>query len=583
MKKLVPLCLTLFALFGGQQPSYACTSLLVSKGASADGSVMITYAADSHTRYGSIIYHPAATYAPGSMLNIFYWGNGKPLGSIPQVSQTYSVMGFMNEHQVAMGETTFDGRPELQDTTGTIDYGSLMVIALQRSKSAREAIKVMAELVDRHGYYSTGESFSISDANEAWIMEIIGKGAPIVDKNGKPVKGWTKGAVWVAMRIPDGYISAHANQARITQFPLEKRDCFVSISSKNLHNIFHPEVECVYAHDVISFARLKGYFDGKDDAFSFSDTYAPLDFGAARFSEARVWSIFRKATDGMDQYLDYALGKNLKNRMPLWIKPNRKIGLGDVKEMMRDHYEGTPMDMTKDMGGGPFNAPYRWRPMTWELNGEPYIHERAISTQQTGFSFVAQSRSWLPNVVGGLYWFGVDDTYSTVYTPVYSSGLSAPHCFDHHNGSMCDYSETSAFWLFNQVANFAYSRYNSMIIDIQKVQKELEDDLISNLVPREDKIILELIAKGISEEEIKSALTLHTDCTAERVFDRWKKLSQYLLVKYIDGNIKKEDENGNFLQSPYRPGQNVAPHQPRYPDWWYEAIIRQHGNVIQGK
>ena len=580
-KQFISISFFLFALYYQQQPLNACTNVLVSKGASADGSVMITYAADSHTRYGSIIYRAAGFHPSGTMLNIYDWGNGKPLGAIPQAPETCSVMGWMNEHQVAIGETTFGGRPELQDATGILDYGSLIFISLQRSKSAREAIKNMGELVEKYGFYSTGETFSISDPNEVWIMEMTGKGVPALEGNGKPVKGWTKGAVWVALRIPDGYISAHANQARITQFPLEKRNSFVSISSKNLNNIFRPEVECVYAHDVIDFARLKGYFTGKDEDFSFSDTYAPLDFGAARSCEARVWSIFRKATGaGMDEYLDYAMGKNLKNRMPLWMKPNRKLTLADVSDMMRDHYQGTPMDMTKDIGGGPFHSPYRWRPMTWDLNGEQYIHERAISTQQTGFSFIAQSRGWLPDVIGGLYWFGVDDTYSTVYTPQYSSGLGVPHCFDHSNGSMCEYSETSAFWLFNNVANYAYSRYSDMITDIQKVQRELESGFTAQ-VAANDKRALEMIANNEPTAHIKNTLTNYSNIAAEQTFSRWKQLWHYLMVKYLDGNIKKQDENGRFLESPYNQGQNVSPDMPRYPNWWYEAIIREHGDVIK--
>lgn len=566
-------------LAGFSPQTNACTSFLITKGASEDGSVMITYAGDSHTRYGSIIFRPAATYPDGAMLDIFEWGNGKPLGSIPQAKQTYTVVGFMNEHQVALGESTFGGREELQDTTGTIDYGSLMFIALQRSKTAREAVKVMVELVDLYGFHSSGESFSISDANETWILEMVGKGAPMLDANGKPVKGWKRGAVWVAMRVPDGYISGHANQARIRQFPLEQKKSLKSISSKQLDKIFDPEVECVYAYDVIDFARAKGYFSGKNEEFSFSDTYAPVDFSAARFSEARVWAGFRKVTDGMDAYLDYAMGKNLTNRMPLWVKPSKKVSRQDLVSMMRDHYEGTPMDMTKDIGGGPFQAPYRWRPMTWDVNGEHYIHERAISTQQTGFSFVAQSRSWLPDAVGGIYWFGVDDTYSNVYTPVYCGVKKAPHCFDHSNGSMCEYSETSAFWLFNLVANYAYSRYNSMIVDIQKVQRELEDEFV-NSTNTTDQLAASMFKNGSTEDDVRAMLTNFSEEESSKMFGSWKKLSQHLLVKYMDGNIKKE-ENGRFKESPYRKGQNVMPDMPRYPDWWYEAIIREHGDVIK--
>ncbi len=585
----------IIAFFTGISPVMACTNFIITKGASKDGSTFITYAADSHTLYGELYYRQSATFPEGSLFQVIDWDSGKPLGHIKQVKQVYSVVGNMNEHQLAISETTYGGLEDLMDTTGGVDYGSLMYITLQRAKNAREAIKIMAELVAEYGYYSSGESFSISDPNEVWIMELIGKGAPVLDDKGKIVKGWTKGAVWVALRIPDGYISGHANQARITQFPLEQKNSFKSISSKNLANIFKPEVECVYSADVIDFARLKpiskdemtkmGYakskklFMGKDEEFSFSDTYAPLTFDAARFCEARVWAAFRRVNSGMDKYQDYAMGKNLNNRMPLWIKPDKKLDLMDVIGLMRDHYEGTPMDMTKDIGAGPFACPYRWRPMTWELNGKHYIHERATSTQQTGFSFVAQCRSWLPDPVGGILWFGVDDTYSAIYCPMYCGITSVPECFKEGNGSMCEYSETSAFWLFNQVTNFAYLRYNSMIKDVQKAQSELEYSFIG-AVKSMDENAKAKWNDGKGEQAVRSMLNDFSKNQADIMFKRWKKLSEYLLVKYIDGNIKKE-ENGKFKESPYRKGQNVAPNMPRYPDWWYQLIINQHGDVIR--
>ena len=577
MKKAIKfLCLGLvFAGLGMQSRVQACTNFMVTKGASKNGSTFVTYAADSHTLYGELYYRKAATYPAGTLFQVIDWDTGKPLAQIKQVAQTYSVVGNINEHQLAISETTFGGRDELVDETGGVDYGSLIYITLQRAKNAREAIKTMAELVETYGYFSGGESFSIIDPNEVWIMEMVGKGAPVKDAKGKNVKGWTKGAVWVARRVPDGYISGHANHARITTFPKEVKGKFTSISSKNLKEIFRPEVECVYAHDVVTFARLKKYFTGTDAEFSFSDTYAPITFSAARFSEARVWAGFRKVAEGMDIYEDYAMGHNLKNRMPLWVKPTRKLDIHDVADLMRDHYQGTPMDMTKDVGAGPFKCPYRWRPMTWDLNGKDYIHERAISTQQTGFSFVAECRGWLPAPIGGILWFGVDDTYTTVYVPLYCGILSSPHVFAEGNGNMVTYSPTSAFWLFNQVTNFAYLRYKDMIGDIQKVQKELETTFVQRVAEMDKR------ALGIKDDaQLRKELTQFSHDQANYMFKEWKTLSEYLLVKFIDGNIKKMNTDGTFKENPYRKGQNEMPDMPRYDDWWYQLIINQHGNII---
>lgn len=523
-----------------------CTNYIVTKGASADGSVMITYAADSHTLYGELYHWPAKDYPAGTMLDVTEWDTGKPLGKIKQVRHTYNVVGNMNEFQVAIGETTFGGREELTDTTAIIDYGSLMYIALQRSKTAREAIRVMASLVAEYGYASSGESFSVADKNEAWIFEMIGKGPG------------RKGAVWVALRIPDGYVSGHANQARITTFPL------------------NDTLNCLYAPDVISFAKEKGYFKGEDKDFSFADAYAPLNFDAARFCEVRVWSMFRKVKDGMDQYLDFVKGHNLKNRMPLWIKPDRKISLHDMMMFMRDHLEGTELDMTKDFGAGPFGSPYRWRPLTWKVDSVEYCNERATATQQTGFSFVAQSRSWLPDKIGGILWFGVDDAATTVYSPMYVSITKVPATFAVGNGDMLTYSDNSAFWAFNFVANFCYMRYSYMIEDVKKVQTQLEGQYIAN-TEKVDNEALALLKKNPAQAV--TYLTNYSVKTGDQMVYRWKALGQYLLVKYMDGNIKKE-ENGKFVRKYNLP---VSPFQPGYPESFLRKVAEDTGEKLKVK
>jgi dipeptidase len=529
------------------QDANTCTNFLVTRGASVNGATMITYAADAHVLYGELYYRPAADHPAGSLMKIYEWDTGKYLGKIKQVPHTYSVVGLMNEHQLAIGETTYGGRPELVDTTGIIDYGSLMFLALQRAKTARGAIQVMGDLVAEYGYYSSGESFSIADKDEVWIMDLIGKGQG------------NKGAVWVARRIPDGYVSAHANQARITTFPLDE-----------------PE-NCIYAEDVISFAREQGYFNGKDKNFSFSDTYAPVTFGGARFCEARVWSFFSKITDGMDKYLDYAKGENLENRMPLWVKPDSKLAAHDLMNYMRDHYEGTPLDMTEDVGAGPYRNPYRWRPLTWSVGDVTYCNERAIATQQTGFSFVTESRNWLPDWIGGIFWFGVDDAATTVYNPMYCGIDKVPENFKVGNGDMITYSETSAFWAFNFVSNFCYMRYDLMTPDVLKVQSELETKYINN-TEAIDKAAAELYNKD--PELAREFLTDYSGSVGARTFKRWKELGHYLLVKYMDGNVKKE-KDGKFIYNGY--GGNIAsdPDQPGYPDWWYEKIAEDKGDEFK--
>lgn len=527
-----------------------CTNFLITKGASVGGTPMITYAADSHTLYGELYYWPAANYQAGTMVDVYEWDTGKLMGKIPQVAHTYQVVGNMNEFQLAIGETTFGGRKELATQTGAIvDYGSLIYLTLQRAKTAREAISVMTELVKSYGYASSGESFSIADKEEVWIMEMIGKGEG------------QKGALWVALKIPDGYISGHANQARITQFPLDK-----------------PQ-ESLYSPDVISFAREKGWFNGTNAEFSFSDTYAPVTFGGARACDARVWAGFNKVNKQMGIYEAYAMGKIIHgkngyatNRIPLWIKPDAPLSLTQVMGMMRDHYEGTALDMTKDAGAGPFVLPYRWRPMTWKVDSVSYVHERAISTQQTGFSFVAQCRPALPDPIGGVLWFGLDDTYSTCYMPVYCGIKEVPNSIKVGNGDFLTWSDSSAFWIFNTVANQCYLRYNDMIQDVQKIQSKKEAAFMSSILENDAKA-MSYWNKGDKTNAIKT-LTSYTVNQVETTVKDWKELGHYLMIKYKDGNVMNE-KDGKFERNEY--GKLPAqPMHPAYPDSFYRSIIQNN-------
>ncbi|HPE33437.1 MAG TPA: C69 family dipeptidase [Bacteroidales bacterium] len=549
----------------------ACTSYLVTPGASVDSSAMISYAADSHIRYGELYFYQGGPQPEGSYYQMYCRSTHKPLIKVPNPSFTYSVVGYINEKQVAMGETTFGGRSGLRDTTGLMDYGGLMFLALQRSASAREAIKVIGQLVEEYGYYSDGESFSISDPNEVWIMEIIGKGTNLLyDEHKQKYYNADKGAVWVAVRIPDGYISAHANHARITNFPLENG--INSISSKSWNKINNPDVGVIYAHDVISFARKKGFFDAPDAEFSFSDVYAPVDFGAARFCEARVWSMFRKVNSEMEKYENYAMGYDLENRMPLYIKPDRKLSVQDLMSFKRDHLQGTKYDMTADIGAGPWGRPYRWRPMTWKLDGKTYFHERTTATQQTAFSFITQSRRNLPDPVGGIIWFGVDDANTTVYVPMYAGIRKAPEAYAEGNGSILEYSENSAFWTFNKVSNFSYLRYNLMLPDIQKVQSELENRY-KEFVPAIDKAATELFNKD--PELARDFVTDFSVKMGNYTVQRWEELFRFLMVKFIDGNLKKE-ENGEFVTNKY--GKYPIVIHPEYPEWWLRLIVETTGD-----
>lgn len=543
------------------QNSKSCTNVIITKGASKDGSVMVSYSADSHILYGELYYHKGAKFAPGTLLKVYEWDTGKYLGEISQATKTYTTVGNMNEHQVVITETTYGGRDGLEDTTGIIDYGSLIYLSLQRAKSAREAINVMTSLVKDYGYFSSGESFSIIDKDEAWILEMIGKGTKLV--NGKNVN---KGAVWVAIRIPDGYISGHANHARITQFPLND-----------------PE-NCLYAPDVVSFARQMGFYSGEDKDFSFSDVYAPLDFGSLRGCEARVWSAFNILGKGFigdkpsSFYLDYAMGYNAKNRMPLYVKPSEKVSLKDLANVMRDHYEGTPMDMTKDPGAGGNVLPYRWRPMTFKVDGVSYTNERAIATQQTGFWMIGQSRNWLPDEVGGIFWFGVDDASTSVLSPVYSSTLSVPKCFEVGNGNMTTYSSTSAFWLFNRISNFAYLLYDR-VAPVARAQADKFE--IESMAQIADVDNAAMAAYKVSPLKAREVVTKFSVARADEMFSKWKSLEEYLLVKFMDGNIKKEGPDGKFLDNGN--GKNIPPSplQPGYSESWKREVVKSAGERLK--
>ncbi len=564
MKRINALMLTLLlSLFLVTESSMACTNFLVTKGASKDGSTMITYSADSHVLFGELYFWPAMTYKAGTMVDVYEWDTGKFLGSIEQAPVTYSVVGNINQHQVAIGETTYGGRGELHNPEGVIDYGSLIYMALQRSKNAREALYNMVMLTEKYGYCSSGESFSISDPNEVWIMDLIGKG---------PGK---KGMAFVARRIPDGYISGHANQARITTFPLANGT--TSITTAEIDKIYNPAVETLYAADVVDVARGFGWYDGTDADFSFSDVYAPVDFSAARFCEARVWSGFNKVNSTMGDYLNYAMGHDLKNRMPLWIKPDNKLSVEDVIGLMRDYYQNTPMDMTKDAGAGPYLNTVRWRPMSWQVDGQTYLHERAIATQQTGFSFVTQSRSWLPDPVGGIIWFGVDDTYYTVYTPMYCGITSVPKSFAVGNGDIMTYSADAAFWVFNEVTNFVYSRASVMTPDLQAKQKELEQKYIKETVEIDAKAaeLFKSTAKG-SAKKGTDLITSYSVTAGDNTVKEWRELYKHLFTKYMDGNIK--------TRRPLPEGYKyITPEvkQPGYSQEWLMRIVLDAGDKLK--
>lgn len=544
----------------------ACTNVIVTPGASKDGSSIVSYAADSHNLFGELYFRPGKKFAKGSKLAITEWDTFRPTGSIDQVERTWQTVGNMNQYQLVIAETTWGGREELADPDGIMDYGSLIYVTLQRAKTAREAINVIVDLANRYGYPSEGESFSIADTKEAWVMDLCGKGEG------------NKGLVWVARRIPDGYICAHANQCRITKFPLND-----------------PE-NCLYSPDVITFAREKGYFEGADEDFSYRDAYNPLDFGGARACDARAWSAFNILGDGMFTYeengkevsrpasdwLNYAMGYDLKGEMPLFIKPSRKIGVKDVADVMRDHYEGTPMDMTTDIGAGGNALPYRWRPMSFEVDGKTYVNERAIATQQTGFWFVAQSRGFLPDEVGALMWFGCDDAATSYLTPIYANVKEVPECLREGNGNMLTYSPTSQFWICNRVANACYKMYNQMAPFVRAAIDEFENDQIENVVPAMDARLAVLVNNG-KEDKAIDLLTKFSVNTAMNQFNKWVKMDEMLLVKFMDGNVKLQNEDGTFKHSKYYEGVPDKIGHPEYTEYWKAAVAREHGSVIEQK
>ena len=557
----------------------------MTKGASTDGSNIVSYAADSHQLYGELYFKKAGLWKVNDMRRIDEWDTGKHLGYIPEAAVTYQRVGNMNEHQLIIAETTYGGRPELEDPKGIMDYGSLIYVALERTKTAREAIKVIVDLANTYGYYSSGESFSIADTEEVWVMDLIGKGPN------------NKGIVWVARRVPDGYICAHANQARISTFPLND-----------------PE-NCMYAPDVISFAREMGYFEGEDKDFSFCDAYAPLDFSGMRACEARAWAAFNILCDGKftfeDEngnivtkdaydYIDYAMGYDKTKRFPLFVKPSRKISVKDVADVMRDHYEGTPMDMTQDIGAGGNALPYRWRPMGFEHDGKKYINERAIATQQTGFWFVGQSRGWLPDTIGGVNWFGCDDAAPSYLTPIYTTINDVPECFRVGNGNMITYSPTSAFWVTNRVANACYKAYDMMAPTVRAAIDSWENEMIS-AVAKADEEALKMYneaekkpRKQIKRNDkakklvdpyasVREYLTDFSVGNAQKIFNKWVDLEVLLLVKYIDGNVKAQNEDGSFVTNEHTDHIPSGIKQPGYTAKWKEAVAKDHGNIIMEK
>ncbi|MBP5636703.1 MAG: C69 family dipeptidase [Bacteroidales bacterium] len=572
-------------------PGNTCTNVLVTRGASQDASVLVTYAADSHYSYGDLRFIPAADWAEGTKMQIYDGDSNKYLGFIDQAPHTYKVIGNMNEFQLIITETTWGGRPELEDKKGVVDYQSLILIALQRAKTAREAIDVIVDIANKYGYASEGETFSIADKNEVWMMDLIGKGTNM--RNGTNTQ---RGIVWVAARIPDGAISAHANQPRIGTFPKDDPDNWL------------------FAPDVISFAKRKGYFSGSDDEFSFKKAYCPIDFGTVRGCDARVWSAFNFLCKGWFSYydengngiakdasafLDYAMGYNLEGDLPLYVFPREKLSVKDLADVMRDHYESTPMDMTQDIGAGGNALPYRWRPMEFEFDGKTYINERAIATQQTGFWMVGQARSYIPDEVGGILWFGTDDAATSYVTPIYTSTNKVPECFRVGNGDLLHYSPTASFWINNRIANACYKMYNIMAPFVREKIDAFENDQMfhkthstdSMAVVMYNEIVVKLQKKYNSPgtvmvsrtpfKKIGKYLTNYTVKTAQNQFEAWVALEEELLVKFIDGNVKPQNEDGSFIHSEHSTGIPEKVEWPGYTDMWKESVATEHGEYIE--
>jgi len=544
--------LTTLCLFLAAVAAMPCTNLIVGKKASKDGSVIISYSSDSYGMFSSLYYKPAGKHVKGTMRQLYDYESSNYLGEIPEAEETYRVTGFLNEHQLSIMETTFGGRSELEGGLGIMDYGSLMYVALERCKTAREAILLIDELCQKYGYRSSGESFSIADKNEVWIMELIGKGKEEI------------GAVWVARRVPDDMISAHANHSRIRQFPLKDKE------------------NCLYSKDVIAFARKKGYFNGKDKDFSFSEAYAPTGFGAQRYCEARVWSFFNKwAAEDMKPYLPYAMGEDINpetkqpvdgmpHEMPLWVKPKQLLCVQDVKDMMRDHYEGTPMDISTGLGGLPWNMPYRVTPLSYKVDGKEYFNERPISTVQSSAIYVAQMRDWLPDYIGGLLWFGNDDANMVALTPVYSCLESVPECYSAKLANATTFSFRNAYWMCNWVSNMVYYRYDLLFPELKAVRDKLEKDFNSVQDYMEKK------AGEMSEAEGKKFLSDYSLRMAGMMMDEWMQLAQKLIVKYNDMCVKNVDENGDYILTPG--GEPVSPLRPGYPEPYARKMVEESGD-----
>ena len=597
MKKFfIPVLAALLAI-----PSIACTNMLVGKKASVNGATMISYNADSHQLYGELYYTAAADHKVGEMRQVIDWDSQKPLGQIPQPAHTYRVVGNVNEWQVTIAESTWGGDGNLADASGLVDYGSLIYITLERAKTAREAIDIMTQLVEEYGYYSEGETFSIGDPNEIWVMDLVGKGTPGKEIGKTGIYG-TKGAVWVAQRIPDDCVACHANQARIHTFPqkgkkLAKVKSMINYEGSGLRAKNYKRYEvgdsCYFSEDLILFAKAVGKYDmkGTDENFDFAKAFGDTDHGAFRGCDGRVWAWFNSVASGMDKYFPFVDMQGIPTAtgyvnekgedvpvLPLYVKPDRLLSHRDIQQGLADHYEGTPWDMTADVGGGPFHNPYRWRPMTWEVDGVEYRHERAIGTQQTGFTFVSEMRGWLPREVGGLCWFGVDDAASAIFAPIYNNISRAPECLRVGNGDLLEFSWTSMFWMTSWVSQQRYTMWNLMSEDVEAVRKELFDrwDKEHNDIDNQAKTLVE----AGKLDEATALLTNYSCKEADGATARYKDLGVYLLVKYLDGNVKRE-KDGKFERTEY--GVANSPMHPKYSEDFYRAIVNQKGDAIKVK
>ena len=545
MNKIFASAMMAVAMMGCVSEAEACSNFIVGKKASVDGSVMCSYSADDYGMFQNLCHYPAAKHAKGEMRKIYDWDTNKYHGEIPEAAQTYSVIGNINEWQVTIAETTYGGREEMADSTGIMDYGSLIYVALQRSKTAREAIKVMTTLANTYGYNSEGETFTICDPNEAWIMEMMGKGAG------------SKGAVWVALRIPDDAICAHANQSRIGKFNMKDK--------KNV----------MYAKDVVSFARSKGWFQGKDADFSWKMAYAKPDFSGRRFCDARAWSMLNHFYD-MTPYLDWALGKNPDAQdMPLWVVPNKKVSVQDVENVMRDHYEGTPLSVAdgSDIGGGIWEMPYRPTPLMYKVDGKQYFNERPVSTQQSGFVFVSQMRSWLPREIGGVLWFANDDANMAAFTPVYCSMTERPECYNTPGADALHFSKKNAYWVCNMTSNMVYPRYSLMFPTLKEVRDSLDNSYIAAQAGVEKK------AQELYAQNPQAAVKYLNDYSVEKaqqMLARWNQLFEFMVVKYNDMIIKPTDKNGTFEKTQY--GLGARPVRPGYPEKYAKELVKQSGD-----